>query len=197
MNDWGVFAGLGLIAATIAAVAYVRYRQHESSTLRHDAELATSLRELADGDAVRLAAVAEFETVVYQRLFYSSVVGPRMRSAVWALLGAVLSVSAALVLDSFDNSVSVIAWGSALVVAGLFTVAAVVFIAMAALSAATTPRVSFADSYAAAGEDDEATAQTDDEAPLETPADKVTADEATTQTDDEDVADHTAQEAVR
>ncbi|MFZ2242022.1 MAG: hypothetical protein WAV90_21095, partial [Gordonia amarae] len=79
------WAGLGLIAAAVAVVAYVHYRDKETARLGTGAELARELRSLAGGDPVRIAAVEEYETTIYQRLFYASVIGPRVRAAAWAL----------------------------------------------------------------------------------------------------------------
>ncbi|MFM9376949.1 hypothetical protein [Gordonia sp. VNK21] len=154
MNNWGILAALGLIAAVAAVVAYVRNRQHENASLLRDAELAERLRALASGDPVRLAAVDEFEITVYQRLFYANAVGPRLRSAAWSLLGVALTGAAALLLDGLEGSVAVTLWVVALAAAVVFGVATVIHLVLAAFAAATTPRVSFADSYAA-GEDDE------------------------------------------
>ncbi|AUH67718.1 MULTISPECIES: hypothetical protein [Gordonia] len=147
MNNWAIVAAAAVLAATIATIAFVRYRQNETAVLKRDAELAASLRELAGTDAVRLAAVEEFETAVYERLFFSRAIGPRIRSAVWALLGGVLAASAVLLLDGIDSAVGVVAWAAAIVFAIGFTLAAVVYAAVAGYSALTTPRVSFADSY--------------------------------------------------
>ena len=54
--------GLGLIAATVAIIAFVRYRAQESTRLRADLGLSADLRGAAGTDPVRLAAVDEFET---------------------------------------------------------------------------------------------------------------------------------------
>ncbi|EGD55093.1 hypothetical protein [Gordonia neofelifaecis] len=152
MNNWAIVAAAGVLAATIATIAYVRYRQNETVALKRDTDLAVSLRELAGADAVRLAAVDEFETAVYERLFYTRAIGPRVRSAAWALLGAVLSASAVLLLDGGDATVGVVAWAASIVLAIGFTLAAVVYAVLAVYAALTTPRVSFADSYAADSE---------------------------------------------
>lgn len=66
-----------LVAVTLALVAFVAYRRRESTALARDASLSRDLRDAAGDDAVRLAAVEEFETAIYRRLFYVSVVGPR------------------------------------------------------------------------------------------------------------------------
>lgn len=141
MNSWAFSAGIGLLAVTIATIAFVAYRQRESAWLLRDAELAKSLRDLAGDDAVRLAAVDEFETTVYRRLFYSSVIGPRLRSLAWALLGAVLAGAGALALDSLDGVVAMVLWGAILAVAIVFALAALGFAGAAVFQAATTPRV--------------------------------------------------------
>ena len=141
MNSWAFSAGIGLFAMTVATIAFVAYRQRESASLLRDAELARSLRELADGDAVRLAAVDEFETNVYRRLFFSSVIGPRLRSVAWALLGAVLAGAGALALDNLDGIVAMVLWGVLLAVTVVFALAALGFAGAAAFQAATTPRV--------------------------------------------------------
>lgn len=148
MDKWGVLIGLGLIAAVIAIVAFVRYRERETAVLRRDAGLATELRALAGDDAVRLAAVDEFELVIYQRLFYAAVVGPRVRSAAWAVLGAVLATAAALVTRGDDGLLATIVNICACVLAAGFGLAALGFAALALFHTAATPRVSFAESYA-------------------------------------------------
>ncbi|MBM7368370.1 hypothetical protein [Gordonia hydrophobica] len=155
MSNWAIVAAIAVLAATVATIAYVRYRQHETSVLRNDADLAVRLRELAGTDAVRLAAVDEFETAVYERLFYTRAVGPRFRAAAWALLGAVLSTAGVLLLDGNSSTASVVAWAAAIVLAIGFGVAAVVFLALAGYAALTTPRVSFAESYESAEADQE------------------------------------------
>ncbi len=149
MNNWGILAGLGLLAVAFATVAYVHYRQRESVSLRSDVDLARGLRELAAGDPVRLACVDEFEVGLYQRLFYVSAVGPRLRSAAWALLGGVFSTSAALLLARLPGTAADVCWVIALVLAVAFGIAVIVYSALALFAALTTPRVSFADSYAA------------------------------------------------
>ncbi|WP_132992419.1 hypothetical protein [Gordonia zhaorongruii] len=152
MNNWVPVAYIGLIAATVATIAFVAYRQRESAALLRDAELAARLRSLADGDVVRLAAVEEFEVSVYRRLFYSSVVGPRVRSAAWALLGAVLAAAGVLALNDEDGITALVVWGVLLAVAVVFLAAALAFAGLAVFSAATTPRVSFTEPDAAADE---------------------------------------------
>lgn len=149
MNNWAILAGLGLLAAALATVAYVKYRQRESAALLREVELARGLRGLADGDPVRLACVDEFEVGLYRRLFYVSAVGPRLRSAAWALLATLLAASAALVFDGLDGTAPDVFWIVALILAFFFGIAVIVYWVLAAFAAATTPRVSFADSYAA------------------------------------------------
>ncbi|MFW0793588.1 hypothetical protein AAFP30_07235 [Gordonia sp. CPCC 205515] len=148
MDKWGAVVGLGLIAVTVGVIAYVRYRERETRKLQGDVTLARDLRALAGDDAVRLAAVDEFELAIYQRLFYASVVAPRLRSAAWALLGTVLAVVAVLFSASGGGLTFDVVHIAALVLAVVFGVAAVVFVALAAYHSATTPRVSFKDSYA-------------------------------------------------
>ena len=155
MNNWANLAGLGLLAAALATVAYVRYRQREWSSLLREVELARGLRDLADGDAVKLACVDEFEVTVYQRLFYESAVGPRLRSAAWALMATLFAAVAALLFDGVDGVAADVFWIVSLIVAFLFGMAVLVYLVLAVYSAATTPRVSFAASYAAADADDE------------------------------------------
>ncbi|HMS77713.1 hypothetical protein [Gordonia sp. (in: high G+C Gram-positive bacteria)] len=142
------WAGLGLIAAAVAVVAYVHYRDRETARLGTGAELARELRSLSGGDPVRIAAVEEYETTIYQRLFYASVIGPRVRAAAWALLGAALAAFGALVTDPVDSAFATVVTIALIVVAAVFGLAALVLAAIAGYQAATTPRVSFADSYA-------------------------------------------------
>lgn len=148
--------GLGLLAATVGVIAFVRYRQRETASLQRDVALARDLRDLAGDDEVRRASVDEFELAIYQRLFYTSVVGPRIRSAVWALLGAVLAMTAALAASAGDGVLYTVAQIAALVLAAVFTLAALIFAALALVHTATTPRVSFAESYATEGRSSDA-----------------------------------------
>ncbi|OBA42782.1 hypothetical protein [Gordonia sputi] len=138
--------GLGLVAATVATIAYVRTREREADRLARAAGLARELRELADGDPVRLAAVEEYEVTLYQRLFYSSIVTPRLRGAAWALLAAVLSAVGA-VASRGDGVVLGAVHIGAVVLAALFGIAAIVYGVLALVHVATTPRVSFSESY--------------------------------------------------
>lgn len=137
-----------MIAAAVAVVAYVRYRDRETTTLGAGTELARELRSLAAGDPVRIAAVEEYETTIYQRLFYAAVIGPRVRAAAWALLGAALAAFGALVTDPVDGALGTVVTISFIVVAVVFALSALVLAGIAAYQAATTPRVSFAESYA-------------------------------------------------
>ncbi|NDZ92640.1 hypothetical protein G3I13_20855 [Streptomyces sp. SID6673] len=148
MDSWGAVVGLGLLAAAVSVIAFVRYRERETTTLQRDVALARELRDLAGGDDIRVAAVDEFELAIYQRLFYASVVAPRIRSAAWALLGAVLAVAAALATGPGDGLLYSVVHIVAVIVAVGFGIAAVAFAALAVFHTATTPRVSFADSYA-------------------------------------------------
>lgn len=138
--------GLGLVAATVATIAYVRTREREADRLARAAGLARELRELADGDPVRLVAVEEYEVTLYQRLFYSSIVTPRLRGAAWALLAAVLSAVGA-VASRGDGVVLGAVHIAAVVLAALFGIAAIVYGVLALVHVATTPRVSFSESY--------------------------------------------------
>ncbi|MGV9824996.1 hypothetical protein [Gordonia sp. NPDC003429] len=151
MDNWGVMAGLGLLAATIAVIAYTRSRERDPERLRSGVQLARDLRALAGDDAVRLAAVDEFEVTLYQRLFHSSVVAPRVRAAVWALLAAVLFAAGALATRG-DGLLTATVHVAAVVVAILFALAALGFAGAALLHFATTPRVSFDESYENADE---------------------------------------------
>ena len=133
VDYWGVMVGLGLVATALGVIGFVRYRERESTSLQRQTQLARELRDLAGGDEVRLAAVDEFSLTIYQRLFYVSVVAPWIRSAAWALLGAALAGAGALATGPL---------------AGVFAVAALVYVGIALYHSATTPRVSFSDSYA-------------------------------------------------
>lgn len=144
--------GLGLVAATVATIAYVRTREREADRLAGAAGLARDLRELADGDPVRLAAVEEYEVSLYQRLFYSSTVTPRLRGAAWALLAAVLAAAGAVASRGDGLVISAVHIG-AIVLAVLFGVAAIVYVVLAVIHVATTPRVSFSESYRDSVED--------------------------------------------
>ncbi|WP_245549770.1 hypothetical protein [Gordonia effusa] len=152
MNLWTLSMGLGLIAATVAIIAFVRYRAQESTRLLADLGLSERLRTVAGADAVRLAAVDEFETGVYRRLFYAGVVGPRVRSAAWSLLGLILAVAAALAIGPLDGGSATAAYVLAGIFAVGFGVAAAVNAGLAIYHTAATPRVSFDESSDGAGE---------------------------------------------
>lgn len=141
--------GLGLLAAAIGVIAFVRYRERETASLQRDVTVARELRELAAGDDVRIAAVDEFELAIYQRLFYASVVGPRVRSAAWSLLGATLALTAALVTADVGGILGTVVHIVAVVVGAVFGVSTLFFTGLAVFHSATTPRVSFAESYGA------------------------------------------------
>ena len=149
VDYWGVLVGIGLLATVLAAAAFVRHRDRETERLASGASLAGQLRELAQGDVVRLAAVDEYEVALYQRLFSVSTVSPRIRSAVWALVGAVLAAAGGLATRGDGLYLSVL-HGASIVLAAIFGIAALSFAGLAVFHAATTPRVSFAESYAAA-----------------------------------------------
>lgn len=141
--------GLGLLAAAIGVIAFVRYRERETASLQRDVTVARELRELAAGDYVRIAAVDEFELAIYQRLFYASVVGPRVRSAAWSLLGTTLALTAALVTADVGGILGTVVHIVAVVVGAVFGVSTLFFTGLAVFHSATTPRVSFAESYGA------------------------------------------------
>lgn len=137
------------IVAVVAVVFYVRYRSRESLRLHRDAKLAAAMKDAARNDPVRLAAVSEYETRNYERLFYVANVGPRARSAAWSLLGLAVTIGVLLTVGSpSGGSVanSVIFW---LVVAlsVVFGVALLVFTALAIQAAVSLPRISFAENY--------------------------------------------------
>lgn len=176
MSTWSV--GLGLLSAAIAVIAFVRYRERESASLTRNTALARELRALADDDEVRLAAVDEFEQTIYQRLFYASVVAPWVRSAAWALLGAVLAGAAALAIGPLDGVVATCLYIVAIVLVIVFGLAALACAGTALFHTATTPRVSFSESYGDAEDPiDEVAVETsvdktkvDDPAPETTPS---------------------------
>ncbi|PKZ64496.1 hypothetical protein CYJ73_16640 [Gordonia terrae] len=151
VDYWGVMVGLGLLATAFGVVGFVRYRERESTTLQRQTQLARELRDLAGDDEVRLAAVDEFSLTIYHRLFYASVVAPWIRSAAWALLGAVLAGAGALAVGSLDGVFATVVHVATIVAAGVFGVSTLVYVGIALYHSATTPRVSFTDSYA--GED--------------------------------------------
>lgn len=148
VDYWGVMVGLGLVATALGVIGFVRYRERESTSLQRQTQLARELRDLAGGDEVRLAAVDEFSLTIYQRLFYVSVVAPWIRSAAWALLGAALAGAGALATGPLDGVFATVAHIAAILVSAVFAVAALVYVGIALYHSATTPRVSFSDSYA-------------------------------------------------
>ncbi len=161
VDYWGVMVGLGLLASAFGAAAFVRYRERESATLQRQTALARELRELAGDDEVRLAAVDEFSLTIYQRLFYASVVAPWIRSAAWALLGAVLAAAGAVAVGPLDGVYATVVHIVTIAASAIFILAALVFTGIALYHSASTPRVSFRDSYA------------DDDAGVSTPAAEV------------------------
>ncbi|EON31255.1 hypothetical protein GTC6_18611 [Gordonia terrae C-6] len=156
VDYWGVMVGLGLLATAFGVVGFVRYRERESTTLQRQTQLARELRDLAGDDEVRLAAVDEFSLTIYQRLFYASVVAPWIRSAAWALLGAVLAGAGALAVSPLDGTFATVVHVAAIVATGVFAVATLVYTGIALYHSATTPRVSFSDSYATEDTDPDA-----------------------------------------
>ncbi|WP_238422847.1 hypothetical protein [Gordonia sp. 'Campus'] len=153
VDYWGVMIGLGLVAAAFGVVAFVRYREREAVTLQRHTQLARELRDLAGTDEVRLAAVDEFSLTIYQRLFYTSVVAPWIRSAAWALLGATLTGAGALAVEPLDGVFATVSHIAAIAGCAIFAVATLVCAGVALYHSATTPRVSFSDSYAAQDDD--------------------------------------------
>ena len=143
-----------LLAVTLAVVAFVAYRRREATALSRDAALARDLRDAAGGDAVRLAAVDEFETAIYQRLFFAAVVGPKVRAAAFSLLGLALALGLAVILAPMDGLTATTAKSIAAVVAVGFGLAAIGYAVWAVYHLVSTPRVSFAESYA--DDDDDA-----------------------------------------
>ena len=149
VNDtsWAaVGVGIFVLAVVIGVGLYVRYRQTEAQRLDKDVDLAMKLRTVAGDDPVRAAAVDEFETAIYERLFYVSAVGPRARGTAWALLGTVLSSFASLWVSGEGIVERAVHYGFAAVAAG-FALTFVVFLALTIYAATTMPRISFADSY--------------------------------------------------
>lgn len=142
-----------LIAVTVAVLAYVAYRRRESKALARDAALARDLRDAAYGDAVRLAAVEEFETTIYQRLFYTAVVGPKLRAAALSLLGLALSLGLAVTLAPVSGLTATTSKTIAAILAVGFGIAALVYAGWAVYHLVSTPRVSFVESYADDDED--------------------------------------------
>lgn len=143
MNHWALSMGLGIIAATVGVIGFVRYRAGESARLRVDLGLSQELRDAAGADPVRLAAVDEFETGVYRRLFYVGVIGPRVRSAAWCLLGLVLALAAAFAVSPLDGGLAMAGYVLAAIFAVGFGIGALVHAGLAAYHALATPRVSF------------------------------------------------------
>lgn len=79
-------------------------------------------------------------------MFYGPAIGPRVRAAARALLGAALAAFGALPTPPRARSAR---WSHhQFIVVAVFALATLVLAAIAAYQAATTPRVSFADSYA-------------------------------------------------
>ncbi|MCX6469334.1 hypothetical protein [Williamsia herbipolensis] len=143
--DSSVVAAFGLVAAIAAVIAYTHHRRREGDHLGRDAELAASLRTLADGDPVRLAAVDEFETTIYRRLFAASTTAPRLVATAWSLGGLVLALAAALVTEPGSGALVDVAFYLALAAAVGFGVATIVHAVRAVLAATVVPRIAFDD----------------------------------------------------
>ncbi|WP_328856484.1 hypothetical protein OG579_14380 [Williamsia herbipolensis] len=143
--DSSVVAAFGLVAAIAAVIAYAHHRRREGDHLGRDAALAASLRALADGDPVRLAAVDEFETTIYRRLFAASTTAPRLVATAWSLGGLVLSLAAALVTEPGSGALVDVAFYLALAAAVGFGVAVIVHAVRAVLAATVIPRIAFDD----------------------------------------------------
>ena len=143
-----VVVAVGILATVVAILGYVGHRRQEGSRLDREAELASRLRDLAGGDPVRLAAVDEFETRIYERLFGVSTVSPRVIAAAWALLGTVLSVVGLLAAEPVDGALYDAVFYLLVAGALIFGIAFLVLLALALYAATSLPRISFEDSYA-------------------------------------------------
>ncbi|MGJ0119009.1 hypothetical protein ACQ7HM_07375 [Williamsia sp. MIQD14] len=143
--DSSVVAAFGLVAAIGVVIAYAHHRRREGDHLGRDAALAASLRTLADGDPVRLAAVDEFETTIYRRLFAASTTAPRLVATAWSAGGLVLALAAALVTEPGSGALVDVAYYLALAAAVGFGVALIVHAVRAALAATVVPRIAFDD----------------------------------------------------
>ncbi|MBJ7291769.1 MAG: hypothetical protein JHC79_22920 [Williamsia sp.] len=143
-----VVVAVGIVATVVAIVGYVGYRRQEGARLDREAALASRLRELAGGDPVRLAAVDEFETRIYQRLFGVSTVSPRVTAAAWAFLGTVLSTVGLLAAEPVDGVLYDVVFYLLVAFAVIFGIAFLVLLVLAMYAATSLPRISFEDSYA-------------------------------------------------
>lgn len=143
-----VVVAVGIVATVVAIVGYVGYRRQEGSRLDREAALASRLRDLAGGDPVRLAAVDEFETRIYQRLFGVSTVSPRVTAAAWAFLGAVLSTVGLLAAEPVDGALYEVVFYLLVAFAVIFAIAFLVLLVLAVYAATSLPRISFEDPYA-------------------------------------------------
>ncbi|MGU3290882.1 hypothetical protein [Williamsia sp. M5A3_1d] len=143
--DSSVVAAFGLVAAIAAVIAYTHHRRRDGAHLGRDAALAASLRALADGDPVRLAAVDEFETTIYRRLFAASTIAPRLVSTAWSVGGLILALAAALVTEPGSGALVDAAFYLALAAAVGFGVAVIVHAVRAVLAATVVPRIAFDD----------------------------------------------------
>ncbi len=146
VNSSAVVA-VGIAATVVAIIGYVRYRQREGFRLDQQAALAGRLRDLAGDDLVRLAAVDEFETRIYQQLFGVSTVGPRATATAWAMLATVLAAAGTLAAKSGDGAAYEITFYLLLVLAVISGITFLVLLALAVHAATSLPRISFDDSY--------------------------------------------------
>ncbi|WP_229704953.1 hypothetical protein [Williamsia phyllosphaerae] len=146
MNS-SVVVAVGIAATVVAIVGYIGYRRQEGARLDREAALASRLRELAGGDPVRLAAVDEFETRIYQRLFGVSTVSPRVTAAAWAFLGAVLSTVGLLATKPLEGALYDAVFYLLIAFAVIFAIAFLVLLVLAVYAATSLPRISFEDAY--------------------------------------------------
>lgn len=146
-------AAVVLVVVTVVALgAFVAHRHGDARRLEDQAALVERLRSLAGTDPVHRAAVDEFEVRIYQRLFSTGTVGPRLVAAAWASVGVMLGAAGTVVAAQGDGLGSLVL----LILCGVATAAfAVLAIAhlVRTLSAVTTfPRVTVDDLSAEADE---------------------------------------------
>lgn len=149
VNSSVVVVAIGVV---LAVVAYVGHRRREGTRLDREAALAGRLRELAGGDPVRLAAVDEFETRIYQRLFGVSTIGPRATATAWAFLATVLSVVGALSVQSGSGLLRDVVYYVLLALTVVSAIVTAVLLTYALHAAISLPRISFDSPYTEASD---------------------------------------------
>ena len=134
-----------VVVTAVVAVAFVIHLRGDGRRLEDQAALVERLRSLAGADAVHRAAVDEFEVRIYQRLFAVGTVAPRLVSATWAFVGAVLAAAGTVVAAQGDGLGSLVLLILCGVATAVFAVLAAVHLVRTVYAVTTVPRVTVDD----------------------------------------------------